>query len=101
MDASNTLAISQSIIVWTLLGLLLVWTILFAVLAFRSPRTKEQASRQSAQRTVKQSAHANTQDLQRAARPRISAETHVLAGHPTGGKTANGMAREVEAAPIA
>lgn len=101
MDASNTLAISQPIIVWTLLGLLLVWTILFAVLAFRSPRTKEQASRQLAQRAVKQTARTNTQDAQSAAHPRLASDLHVLAGQQTGGKNANEVAREVEAAPIA
>ena len=39
MDASITLTITQTFIVWTLLGLLLAWMVTFAVLALRANPT--------------------------------------------------------------
>ena len=36
MDPSTNFALIQSIIVWTLLGLLLTWMVVFAVLAIRT-----------------------------------------------------------------
>ena len=36
MDPSTNFALIQSIIVWTLLGFLLTWMVIFAVLAIRS-----------------------------------------------------------------
>jgi len=34
MDASTTLANTQALVTWTMLGLLLIWMVIFAVLAF-------------------------------------------------------------------
>ena len=34
MDASTTLANTQALVIWSMLGLLLVWMVIFAVLAF-------------------------------------------------------------------
>jgi len=39
MDASTTLAITQTVLDWTLLGLLLAWMATFAVLALRANPT--------------------------------------------------------------
>ena len=36
MDASTNFSLIQLILVWTLLGFLLIWMVVFAVLAFRS-----------------------------------------------------------------
>lgn len=36
MDGFTSLSFTQTILVWTLLGLLLIWMVTFAVLAFRS-----------------------------------------------------------------
>ena len=36
MDPSTNFSLTQLIIVWTLLGLLLIWMVVFAVLALRS-----------------------------------------------------------------
>ena len=35
MDAAMPITITQAVLLWTLLGFLLIWMILFAVLAFR------------------------------------------------------------------
>jgi hypothetical protein len=39
MDASTTLAITQTVLAWTLLGFLLAWMVTFAVLALRANPT--------------------------------------------------------------
>ena len=36
MNGSTTMTLTQMLLVWTLLGLLLTWLIIFTVLAFRS-----------------------------------------------------------------
>ncbi len=39
MDVSTTLAITQTVLAWTLLGFLLAWMVTFAVLALRANPT--------------------------------------------------------------
>ena len=41
MDAAVPMTITQAVLLWTLLGFLLIWMILFAVLAFRGEPTKQ------------------------------------------------------------
>jgi len=39
MDGFTSLSFSQTVLVWTLLGMLLIWTITFIILAFRTDPT--------------------------------------------------------------
>ncbi len=48
MDASITLANTQALIIWTMLGLLLVWMVIFAVLAFYPYGIEREQSEQEA-----------------------------------------------------
>jgi hypothetical protein len=48
MDASTTLANTQALVIWTMLGFLLVWMVIFAVLAFYPYGIEREQSEQRA-----------------------------------------------------
>ncbi len=48
MDASTTLANTQALVTWTMLGLLLIWMVIFAVLAFYPYGIEREQSEQKA-----------------------------------------------------
>lgn len=74
MDATVPITIIQAVLLWTLLGFLLIWMILFTVLAFRG---------EPIHRSKPESAAAPSRSISTENSHSASAMLHVFAAQPT------------------